>query len=123
MCVDGGGGDVCVDGGGGGGGGGGRRRYLEKAVLNCDYQELRLVLTALRERYLVIQSAPHLCVPLGLLTPFYSWTGVPYVYAGLKMYDLLAGWAVSVMVGIGNSKERRAARMCGFLLVCLFGCL
>lgn len=72
----------------------GQRRYLEKAVLKFDYKELSLVLNALRERYLVIQSAPHLCVPLGLLTPFYEWTGMPYVYIGLKMYDLLAGWFV-----------------------------
>lgn len=74
-------------------------RYLEQAVKNLDRVQYRLVRDGLRERGLLLKNAPHLAHRLPLVTPLYSWWQVPYIFAGLKLYDLLAGKA-----GIGHSR-------------------
>ncbi|XP_051120035.1 glycerol-3-phosphate dehydrogenase SDP6, mitochondrial-like isoform X3 [Andrographis paniculata] len=66
-------------------------RYLEKAVFNLDYGQLKLVFHALEERKQVIDNAPHLCNALPCMTPCFSWFEVVYYWIGLKMYDLVAG--------------------------------
>lgn len=66
-------------------------RYLEKAVFNFDYGQLKLVFHALEERKQVIQNAPHLCHALPCMTPCFSWFEVVYYWIGLKFYDLVAG--------------------------------
>ncbi|KAK4766201.1 hypothetical protein SAY87_007843 [Trapa incisa] len=66
-------------------------RYLEKAVFNLDYRQLKLVFHALKERKQVIENAPHMCHALPCMTPCYNWFEVIYYWAGLKMYDLVAG--------------------------------
>lgn len=66
-------------------------RYLEKAVFNFDYGQLKLVFHALEERKQVIENAPHLCHALPCMTPCFDWFEVVYYWAGLKMYDLVAG--------------------------------
>ena len=66
-------------------------RYLEKAVMNLDYGQLKLVFEALRERKTVLDIAPHLTNSLPIMTPCYAWWEVPYYWAGLKAYDLVAG--------------------------------
>ncbi|GER51257.1 glycerol-3-phosphate dehydrogenase family protein [Striga asiatica] len=66
-------------------------RYLEKAFFNLDYGQLKLVFHALEERKQVIDNAPHLCHSLPCMTPCFSWFEVVYYWAGLKMYDLIAG--------------------------------
>ncbi|KAJ7537563.1 hypothetical protein O6H91_11G011700 [Diphasiastrum complanatum] len=66
-------------------------RYLEKAVFQLDYGQLRLVFHALEERARLIQNAPHLCHPLPTMTPCYEWWEIPYYWSGLKLYDLVAG--------------------------------
>lgn len=66
-------------------------RYLEQAVKRFDKSQYHLVKEALHERATLIKLAPHLSHPIALLTPLYSWFGVPYYRAGLKMYDYLAG--------------------------------
>ncbi|KAJ1403121.1 hypothetical protein SESBI_27528 [Sesbania bispinosa] len=66
-------------------------RYLEKAVFNLDYGQFKLVLHALKERKQVIDNAPHLCNALPCMTPCFNWFEVVYYWAGLKMYDLVAG--------------------------------
>ncbi|KAH6760402.1 FAD-dependent oxidoreductase family protein [Perilla frutescens var. frutescens] len=66
-------------------------RYLEKAVFNFDYGQLKLVFHALEERKQVIDNAPHLCNALPCMTPCFSWFEVVYYWMGLKMYDLVAG--------------------------------
>ncbi len=66
-------------------------RYLEKAVKQFDRSQFALVRDALHERAVLIRNAPHLCHPLPLVTPLYSWLQVPYFMTGLKLYDLLAG--------------------------------
>jgi len=66
-------------------------RYLEMAVKNLDRVQYNLVRDGLRERGLLLQNAAHLANRLPLVTPLYKWLEVPYVFAGLKLYDVLAG--------------------------------
>jgi glycerol-3-phosphate dehydrogenase len=66
-------------------------RYLEKAVFNVDYGQLKLVFHALKERKQVIKNAPHLCHALPCMSPCFSWFEVVYYWSGLKLYDLVAG--------------------------------
>lgn len=66
-------------------------RYLEQAVKRFDRDQYQLVKEALHERATLIKLAPHLSHPIALVTPLYSWFGVPYYRVGLKMYDWLAG--------------------------------
>lgn len=74
-------------------------RYLEMAVKHLDRGQYHLVRDALKERGILLGTAPHLCHVLPLVTPLYSWARVPYIFAGLKLYDLLAG-----SHGIGHSR-------------------
>ncbi len=73
-------------------------RYLELAVKHLDRTQFHLVRDALYERGVLLRNAPHLCSRLPLVTPLYKWSQVPYIYAGLKIYDVLAG-----SMGIGHS--------------------
>ncbi|KAM0853534.1 hypothetical protein ACQ4PT_051026 [Festuca glaucescens] len=66
-------------------------RYLEKAVFNLDYGQLKLVFHALKERKQVIENAPHLCHALPCMTPCFNWFEVIYYWFGLKFYDIVAG--------------------------------
>eukprot|EP00250_Pteridium_aquilinum_P014945 c22296_g1_i1 orf=404-2260(-) len=66
-------------------------RYLEKAFLQLDLGQLKLVFHALDERYHMLRNAPHLCAPLAIMTPCYELWEIPYYWAGLKLYDLVAG--------------------------------
>jgi glycerol-3-phosphate dehydrogenase len=74
-------------------------RYLELAVKNLDRVQFQLVRDALHERGVLLKIAPHLSNRLPLVTPLYAWTEIPYIFAGLKLYDLLAG-----SMGIGRSR-------------------
>jgi glycerol-3-phosphate dehydrogenase len=74
-------------------------RYLEMAVKHLDRVQYNLVRDGLRERGLLLKNAPHLTNRIPLVTPLYSWWKIPYIFAGLKLYDLLAGKA-----GIGHSR-------------------
>ncbi|HEY5674035.1 MAG TPA: FAD-dependent oxidoreductase [Malonomonas sp.] len=66
-------------------------RYLEMAVKKLDRVQYNLVKDGLRERYVLLKNAPHLSNRLALVTPLYRWIDVPYVFSGLKLYDILAG--------------------------------
>jgi len=66
-------------------------RYLEMAVKQLDRGQYNLVRDALLERFLVLRNAPHLSRRLTLVTPLFRWLDVPYIWTGLKLYDLLAG--------------------------------
>ena len=80
-------------------------RYLEMAVKRFDRVQYNLVRDGLRERGLLLKNAPHLTSRLPLVTPLYSWWQIPYIFAGLKLYDILAGKA-----GIGHSRLLRRKR-------------
>ncbi|MDT8396154.1 MAG: FAD-dependent oxidoreductase [bacterium] len=74
-------------------------RYLEMAVKHLDKSQYHLVTDALAERGILLRLAPHLCNRLPLVTPLYKWMEIPYILAGLKLYDLLSGSA-----SIGHSR-------------------
>jgi glycerol-3-phosphate dehydrogenase len=74
-------------------------RYLEVAIRQFDPGVFHLVKDALRERGVLLRIAPHLCDRLPLVTPIYKWSNAPYIYGGLKIYDLLSG-----SMGIGHSR-------------------
>ncbi len=67
-------------------------RYLEQG-------NIPLVMSALKERGLMRQNAPHLVHDLAFVVPNYSWWEAPFYGIGLKLYDLLAG-----RYGFGASK-------------------
>lgn len=66
-------------------------RYLEMAVKKLDRVQYNLVKDGLRERGILLKNAPHLTNRLPLITPLYRWIDVPYVFSGLKLYDILSG--------------------------------
>lgn len=65
-------------------------RYLEQAFKQFDFAQLTQVRHGLNERTFVLQNAPHLAKPLGLITPVFSWFDALYYGIGLKIYDLFA---------------------------------
>src|SRR5882757_8731788 len=67
-------------------------RYLEQG-------NVPLVMSALKERGLLRQNAPHLVHDLAFVVPNYSWWEAPFYGIGLKIYDLLAG-----KYGFGKSR-------------------
>ncbi|CAI5709485.1 unnamed protein product [Hyaloperonospora brassicae] len=66
-------------------------RYLETAFLKCDYAAFQLVTEALAERALFLAAAPYMNRPLPIMIPIYKWWEVPYLWAGAKAYDVVAG--------------------------------
>lgn len=66
-------------------------RYLQKAFLELDYEQYKLVREALHERKIFLQTAPYLSHMLPIMLPIYKWWQLPYYWAGCKAYDILAG--------------------------------
>ncbi|XP_062302374.1 glycerol-3-phosphate dehydrogenase, mitochondrial isoform X1 [Osmerus eperlanus] len=66
-------------------------RYLQKAIMKLDYEQYMMVKEALHERSNLLHIAPHLSAPLPIMLPVYTWWQLPYYWAGIKMYDLVAG--------------------------------
>jgi len=66
-------------------------RYLQKAILNLDIEQYKMVKEALHERTNMLTAAPHLTHPLPIMLPVYQWWQVPYYWVGIKAYDLVAG--------------------------------
>jgi hypothetical protein len=52
-------------------------RYLEKAVFNLDYGQLKLVFEALHERKRLLENAPHLTSALPIMTVGLLWAWLP----------------------------------------------
>jgi len=80
-------------------------RYLEAAVRHLDKVQYMLVREGLHERGAFLRNAPHLTRRLPLVTPVYSWFQLPYIFTGLKLYDLLSGSmniGHSTMIGSGS---------------------
>ncbi|XP_039925975.1 glycerol-3-phosphate dehydrogenase, mitochondrial isoform X1 [Hirundo rustica] len=66
-------------------------RYLQKAIMNLDFEQYRMVKEALEERAHLLHSAPHLSAQLPIMLPIYKWWQLPYYWVGIKLYDLVAG--------------------------------
>jgi glycerol-3-phosphate dehydrogenase len=63
-------------------------RYLQQ-------RHFGLVKSALFERGLLRQNAPHLVSPLANIVPLYAWWEGPYYGLGMKLYDWLSGdWSL-----------------------------
>lgn len=65
-------------------------RYLEQAFKNLDFAQLKQVRHGLEERHILLNIAPHLAYPLGLITPVFSWFEGLYFTIGLKIYGFFA---------------------------------
>ncbi|KAI8881876.1 DAO-domain-containing protein [Backusella circina FSU 941] len=66
-------------------------RYLQKAIMELDYEQYKLVCEALHERKIFLDIAPHLSDQLPIMLPVYQWWQIPYYWVGCKMYDIFAG--------------------------------
>ncbi|GAV03351.1 hypothetical protein RvY_13789-2 [Ramazzottius varieornatus] len=66
-------------------------RYLQAAILGVDIEQYNMVKEALRERSNFLSIAPHLTKALPILLPLYDWWKIPYMWIGIKMYDLVSG--------------------------------
>ncbi|XP_067934879.1 glycerol-3-phosphate dehydrogenase, mitochondrial-like isoform X2 [Watersipora subatra] len=66
-------------------------RYLQKAVFNLDYVQYKMVKEALSERGNLLEIAPHLAYKCPIMLPLYKYWQIPYFWAGLKTYDMVAG--------------------------------
>ncbi|CAH1388416.1 unnamed protein product [Nezara viridula] len=98
-------------------------RYLQKAIMNLDIEQYRMVKEALHERAFMLESAPHLTQPLPIMVPIYKWWQVPYFWIGMKMYDLVAGFKTvkhSFYIGKTSALENfpmlRKERLCGAIV-------
>lgn len=65
-------------------------RYLEQAFKKWDFAQLKQVKHGLLERRILLQNAPHLAQPLGIITPVFHWWEGLYYRIGLKLYDWFA---------------------------------
>lgn len=81
-------------------------RYVPQAlkdiILKWDFSKAKLIFEGLQERAQFLSNAPHLSEPLQFLTPLYKWWEIPFYGAGLKSYDVLAGF--------GNTAAREPVR-------------
>lgn len=80
-------------------------RYLEKAVKKLDKEQYDLVQEGLQERSSFLEMAPHLTDELRLVTPCYKYYEVPYYFAGLWLYDRIAGQAGLSATEVLSAKE------------------
>ncbi len=74
-------------------------RYLQQAVAELDFGQLKVVREALRERILMLHNAPHLVHSLEFVVPCFNRLHLLYFGVGMKIYDWLAGNA-----GLGGSR-------------------
>ncbi len=63
-------------------------RYLEQAFKKLDIEPLKQVKHGLAERHYLLENAPHLTRPLGIITPVFSLFEAFYYSVGLRLY----GW-------------------------------
>jgi len=103
-------------------------RLIHGGLRYLEYGELGLVRESLRERDILLQSAPHLVKPLPILLPIYkgarrgSWT----IRAGMFAYDLLARVSggssspgsrnLSAAAALKEAPGLQAAGLCGAAL-------
>lgn len=66
-------------------------RYLETAIRHLDLKQFQLVIEGLKERAILLKIAPHLTHPLSMIIPMHTKFQTAYYFAGMKMYEILAG--------------------------------
>ncbi|UKJ88649.1 FAD-dependent glycerol-3-phosphate dehydrogenase [Theileria orientalis] len=65
-------------------------RYLESAIYNLDFQELRFVWKALEERAHMLGTLPYANYPIPIVMPIYKVWQLPYFWVNIKVYEMLA---------------------------------
>lgn len=85
-------------------------KLLHGGVRYLAQGDIGLVRSALKERYLAIQNAPHLAKELLFLIPCHSLFALPYYYMGLKAYDMLCG-SLKLTSSRHVSKKQLASRL------------
>jgi glycerol-3-phosphate dehydrogenase len=80
-------------------------RYLEAAFTRLDKGSFDMVSEALSERAHLLNAAPYMAHPLATLIPVYTWWELPYLWAGAKLYDLIAGSRRAVPSSFHVSRE------------------
>lgn len=88
-------------------------RYLEQAVKNFDFAQLKQVRHGLEERQIVLDNAPHLAHPLGLITPVSNWFEGLYYSIGMKVYGWFAAGRDQLPKSRWLSKSAALKRMPG----------
>ncbi|MFN4256043.1 MAG: glycerol-3-phosphate dehydrogenase/oxidase [Saprospiraceae bacterium] len=86
-------------------------RYLEQAFRKLDFGQLRQVRHGLEERHILLQNAPHLARPLGLLTPVFGWWEGLYFSIGLRLYGWFAAGRDHLPPSRWLSKKEALRRM------------
>ncbi|CAI5452971.1 unnamed protein product [Caenorhabditis angaria] len=66
-------------------------KYFEKALLQGDLEQYRIVKRGLEERTTVMRIAPHLTNDFQMFVPAYEWWQLPYFWGGAKSYDFFSG--------------------------------
>lgn len=61
-------------------------RYLQKAIMQVDVEQYRMVKEALHERASMLQSAPHLAHPLPIMLPVYTYVTLSLVRCSLLIH-------------------------------------
>lgn len=67
-------------------------RLIHGGLRYLEYFEFNLVRESLREREVLLHTAPHLVQPLQLTIPVYDWSSRAYweIQAGMILYDILS---------------------------------
>ncbi|MCC5929109.1 MAG: glycerol-3-phosphate dehydrogenase/oxidase [Cyclobacteriaceae bacterium] len=68
-------------------------KYLEQGQFSLAFESMR-------ERFNMLQNAPHIVQDLSFVIPAYDWWDNPYYSLGLKLYDMVAG-----KLGMGASRS------------------
>jgi glycerol-3-phosphate dehydrogenase len=77
-------------------------RYLQKAVLELDYEQFKLVREALHERKIFLQTAPYLSHPLPIMLPLYKYVSLAsfavsiFISTQILANAILLGWLQNV---------------------------
>lgn len=66
-------------------------RYLDKALKTLSLTQFKFVAESLRERMHILNISPYLAQKLPIMLPVYNYISIPYFYAGLLLYDFIAG--------------------------------
>jgi glycerol-3-phosphate dehydrogenase len=65
-------------------------RYLERALLHWDWNQLKFVRESLKEREILFKIAPHLTRAIPIMLPFYHMFDRYYYPLGFKIYEWIA---------------------------------
>ena len=83
-------------------------RYLQKAIMQLDYEQYKLVREALHERKVFLHTAPYLSVMQPIMLPVYKWVYHPYF-----SWEVVPVFSVEDNQAIGRTRRIRALSRSG----------